>query len=600
MTDKLDIKLELPCWDISGIYKNFDDVEYKKDKDLFSDTVKKIKESAESVSESKNPDSLWFKDLINNISTSEKIFENLNSYCYAQYSTDTGNSRNLKEINAIENIQLDLMKGRFLVLSKLSTEALKSASELIEFSDYRLFFEEMIIMKKHLLSENEEELSELLVQSGANAWSRMQEAISSNISVKWNKKSGERKTVTELRNMAFDPDRKVRQKAFKKELKGWRQMEIPLAYALNGVKGFNIIINSRKNWKSSLDKSLFQARMEKKSVKAMISAMEQSLHLFHRYFKLKAQALGIEKLAFYDLFAPLEVKNNTVWKYHEGKQYIIETFSSFSEDFGVFAEKAFENNWIDAMPRNGKIGGAYCTSFPLKKESRVLANYNGSFSSVSTIAHELGHAYHFELLKEDNHIHQDYPMTLAETASIFSEILLYNKALEDERIIDKMPILEMFLQEISQVIVDILSRYYFEKSVFKKRVSGELTPQEFCLLMGDAQKKTYGSSIDKKTYHQYMWAVKGHYYIPSLSFYNYPYAFGQLFGIALFNSYNNDRKKFPAKYAEILKSTGKMSVENVALKAGFHLDSEEFWLNSFKYIERLVDRFEQSAADKEK
>ena len=591
MTENLDLKLELPVWNITDIYKNYDDPEYIKDKKHFSETVEQLKKTAETASETGSADTAWFKKLIGNIDTAEKIFENLNSYCYAQYSTDTGNPANLKEINSLENIQLDLFKSRFLILKNIKTSDLESALENRDLADCKLFFKEMLIMKKHLLSEKEEEIIELLLQPGANSWSRLQESVSSTISVKWNKKTGERKTVTELRSLAFDSDRKIRQKAFKKELKCWRKMEIPLAFALNGVKGFNIIINSRKKWESSFEKSLFQARMDKKSIKAMISSMEKSLPIFHRYFKLKSQALGIEKLAFYDLFAPLENEDGKVWKFSEGKKYIVDTFSSFSSDFGDFADKAFKNSWIDAMPRKGKIGGAYCTSFPLKKESRVLANYNGSFSSVSTIAHELGHAYHFELLKDRSHIHQDYPMTLAETASIFSEILLYSRAIEDKNIKNSSAILEMFLQEITQVIVDILSRYYFEKAVFKKRQSGELTPHEFSMLMEDAQKKTYGNSIDKKTYHKYMWAVKGHYYIPSLSFYNYPYAFGQLFGIALFNSYNNDRDNFPSKYREILKSTGRESVEDTALKAGFRLDDEDFWLSSFNFIENLIERF---------
>ena len=370
MTDNLDLKLELPSWNIAEIYKNYDDPEYIKDKKHFSESVEQLKKTADNASETGSADTAWFKKLIGNIDTAEKIFENLNSYCYAQYSTDTGNPANLKEINSLENIQLDLFKSRFLILKNIKTADLESALENRDLAEYRLFFKEMLIMKKHLLSEKEEEIIELLLQPGANSWSRLQESVSSTISVKWNKKTGERKTVTELRSLAFDSDRKIRQKAFKKELKCWRQMEIPLAYALNGVKGFNIIINSRKNWESSFEKSLFQARMDKKSIKAMISSMEKSLPIFHRYFKLKSQALGIEKLAFYDLFAPLENKDGKVWKFSEGKKYIIDTFSSFSSDFGDFADKAFKNSWIDAMPRKGKIGGAYCTSFPLKKESR--------------------------------------------------------------------------------------------------------------------------------------------------------------------------------------------------------------------------------------
>ena len=590
MTENLDLKLEIPLWDIKNIYENYDDPEYITDKKIFSETVELLKKTAESPS----ADTSWFKNLLNIIDKAEKIFENLNSYCYALYSTDTSDSKNLKEINSLETIQLDLLKSRFTLLNNLTEDNIRSALDNKELKDFTLFFQELLIMKKHLLSEKEEELIDLLLQPGANSWSRMQEAVSSTIKVKWNGKSGESKTVTELRNLAFHPDRKIREKAFHKETEGWKLMEVPLAYALNGVKGFNLIINSRKKWESNLDKSLFQARMKKESLNAMISAMEKSLPVFQKYFKIKAEALGIEKLAFYDLFAPLNEADDDIWDFPSGKQYIIEAFSSFSPDFGAFAEKAFNCSWIDAMPRSGKIGGAYCTSFPLKKESRILANYNGSFSSVSTIAHELGHAYHFELLKDNIHMNQDYPMTLAETASIFSEILLYSRAVEDNKIKDKRSILEMFLQEISQVIVDILSRYYFEKSVFIRRKDGELTPEEFCVLMTDAQKKTYGDSLEDTTYHKYMWAVKGHYYIPSLSFYNYPYAFGQLFGIALYNSYKKDKDNFPGLYREILRNTGRKSVEDTAKEADFMLDDENFWLNSFKFIENLVERFSES------
>ena len=587
MTDNLDLKLELPLWDIKGIYKSYDAPDYINDKKLFSDTVAKIKEAA--VTPSSETD--WFKNLIMLTDKAEKIFENLNSYCYALYSTDTENAANLKEINSLEKIQLDLLKSRFIILNNLSETDIESAVHNEELSEYTLFFREMLSIKKHLLSEKEEELIELLLQPGANSWSRLQEAVSSTTSVEWDEKTGSRKTVTQLRNLAFHPDRETRKKAFEREIKGWKQMEIPLAYALNGVKGFNLIINLRKNWESNLEKSLFQARMKKETLDAMICAMEKALPLFQKYFSLKAAALGVEKLAFYDLFAPLNNEDPQIWKFSEGKSYIIETFSSFSKDFGEFAEKAFNSSWIDAEPRSGKIGGAYCTSFPLKKESRVLANYNGSFSSVSTIAHELGHAYHFELLKDCTHIHQSYPMTLAETASIFSEILLYSRAVEDEKIKDRASVLEMFLQEISQVIVDILSRFYFEKSVFEKRKEGELTPREYCSLMEDAQKKTYGNSLSEDTYHRYMWAVKGHYYIPSLSFYNYPYAFGQLFGIALYNSYKRDRKNFPDLYKEILKGTSRFNVEETAEKGGFRLDDENFWLDSFSFIENLVEKF---------
>ena len=436
------------------------------------------------------------------------------------------------------------------------------------------------------MSETEESLAQELKAAGGDAWGRLQEAVSSALTM-------DGKSITELRNLAFDKSRSVRKKAYEAELAAWKSMEIPLAYSLNGVKKTAATLDTRRSWKSPLDKALFQSRMSTKTLDAMISVMEESLPEFRKYLNKKAELLGIKKLAFYDLFAPIGEKGFApkVWSFEEAKDYIIQTFGSFSGDMGLFAKNAFANCWIDSTPHAGKVGGAYCTSFPVAKESRVMCNFSPTFSGVSTIAHELGHAYHFHLLREECAFARAYPMTLAETASIFSETMLYNTTISKAKGFEKKYLTEMFLMEVTQVIVDILCRFYFEKAVFEKQKNGPLSASDLCGMMLDAQKATYGDALDPKQLHPYMWAVKCHYYSSDLGFYNYPYAFGQLFSIGLYTKYLEDKKRFPALYKKVLMATGRTDIKGVAKIAGIDVEKKDFFKESMDFITRMIRSF---------
>ena len=363
--------------------------------------------------------------------------------------------------------------------------------------------------------------------------------------------------------------------------------------SLNGVKKTAATMDKRRSWKSALEKSLFQSRMSAKTLDAMISVMEESLPEFRKYLNKKAELLGIKKLAFYDLFAPISQKGFTpkVWNFEEARDYIIQTFGIFAPDMGLFAKNAFANGWIDSPPHAGKVGGAYCTSFPIAKESRVMCNFSPTFSGVSTIAHELGHAYHFHLLREECAFARAYPMTLAETASIFSETMLYNTTISKAKGFEKKYLTEMFLMEVTQVIVDILCRFYFEKAVFEKQKEGPLSADALCSMMTDAQKATYGDALDPKLLHPYMWAVKCHYYSPDLGFYNYPYAFGQLFSIGLYVKYLEDKKNFPALYRKVLMATGRTDIKGVAKLAGIDVEKKDFFQESMDFITRMIRIF---------
>ncbi|MCL2293644.1 MAG: M3 family oligoendopeptidase [Spirochaetes bacterium] len=625
---KIKIEHDMPLWNLFTVYKGLDDPLYIEDKEKMLMEFQQLLDFA-AKNNPAGADEEWVEAVIRKIEQAEVIYDNLYSYCYANYSTQTADAAIVRELNSLENERLKLLKAKTIFRKKISfsqQQMEKIAKENSFLSNYTLFLNEAMVLKKHQLSRDMEAIVEELLQPGANSWSRLQEAISSDLSVKWNKKKREKKTVTQLRALAFSKSRKTRKRAFEKEIKAWKSAEIPLAYALNGIKGTGIILNRRRKWKSAIEKSVFQSRMNEDVLRVLISAMEKSLPVFHKYLDAKASLLGVKKLAFYDLFAPLPLATKAfsaraattnaapgdavparekktklendicVWPFQDAANFITEAFRDFSPEMGLFVENAFNKRWIDAAPHKGKVGGAYCINFPLAKESRILCNYNNSFSAVATVAHELGHAWHNEVLKDESIIHHNYPMTLAETASIFSEIMIFDKAINGASCsAEKLFIMEILLQEVTQIIVDILSRFYFEKEVFARREKGDISAQEFSAIMRDAQKKTYGNAIAKKTYHQYMWAVKGHYYIPSLSFYNYPYAFGQLFGVALYKKYLSDKENFPQQYNKILRESGRKTSIEIAQQAGFDIEKELFWLDSIDYIKQMIDEFSKIA-----
>jgi len=455
--------------------------------------------------------------------------------------------------------------------------------------------EELFWQERQMPSELED-LAADLQRSGGDAWGRLQESVTSSGSAAWAEgspggASERRKTLVELRNLAYDGDRAVREKAYRLELEICEGAKIPVAAALNGVKGFSVSLNARRGWAATLDKSIEQGRITRATLDSLIAAMEESLPSWRRYLRAKARLLGLDKCAFYDIFAPLGGESRR-FTFPEARDFIVEKFGSFDPAMGAFASRAFSSSWIDAAPRAGKVGGAYCIDFPAAKVSRVLCNFDGSFNSVTTVAHELGHAWHSERLRGLPYASAQYPMTLAETASIFAETLVFESALKTAPSGEKPALLELHLQDACQVIVDILSRFYFERSVIERRAKSELSSEELCELMLDAQKRTYGDGLDERYLHPYMWLVKGHYYSSDLAFYNFPYAFGQLFGAGLYARYESEGPAFAAVYRRMLEDTGRASAVEVTAKAGFDIEKPDFWREGLMLFARQTEELE--------
>ncbi len=376
-------------------------------------------------------------------------------------------------------------------------------------------------------------------------------------------------------------------------MKAWETVKEPLAASLNGIKGAVNTLNRKRGREDALHASIDAARMDRESLNAMLEAMKDSFPMFQRYFLAKAKRLGKEKLPWWDVFAP--VGNSTKsYSYQEAREFILEQFGSFSPKLEALAQRAFNEDWVDAEQRVGKRGGAFCMGVPNVKESRILSNFDGTFDQVSTLAHELGHAFHNQCIYNAGKtpLQSETPMTLAETASIMCETIVTNALLDKSTDpADELSILETSLNGASQVIVDIYSRYLFEKEVFERRVDAELSAEDFCEIMENAQKATYGDALDERYLHKYMWTWKPHYYSAGLSFYNFPYAFGLLFATGLYAIYQQQGDEFIPDYINLLASTGEGRAAELADHFGINIREKKFWEDSLKVIEKQVDRY---------
>jgi pepF/M3 family oligoendopeptidase len=454
---------------------------------------------------------------------------------------------------------------------------------------------EMAAQARYMMSPAEETLASELTLSGGNAWGKLQGTITSQLTAEV-ELDGEvqRLPMTAIINLRSHPDAAVRRRGYEVELKAWESVAEPLAACMNGVKGEVATLNRRRGREDALHGAIDQARIDRPTLDAMLGAMHDALPVFRRYLKAKARKLGKEQLPWFDLFAPLGGTGRT-YRYAEAKALVAETFYGFAPELGALADRAFRHNWIDVAPRPGKRGGAFCMDVPAVSESRVLTNFDGSLDQVSTLAHELGHAFHNDCAERAGKtmLQTITPMTLAETASIMCETIVTEALLA--RTTDPqevLAILETQLTGATQVIVDIYSRFLFEREVFQRREQGELAPGELCDIMAQAQRDAYGDGLDPDYLQPYMWTWKPHYYRTGLSFYNFPYAFGLLFGTGLYAIYQERGSSFVPDYMNLLASTGEATAADLAARFGIDIRSRTFWESSLGVIEAQVARYE--------
>ena len=589
---------ELPRWDLSALYPGIDTPEFD---DGFARVLAQIEAlqglfdelGVQGGGSGPAGDSLVqdFERALSALNNVEQDLESTVAYLYGQITVDSRDAVAQARYSQLRErmVQFDKLQTRFEAwVGALPIDELVDRSAVAAAHAYPLRLRHAAAA--HLMGPDEEALAAELSPSAGAAWSKLHANLTSQIQVPVDVDGEERLLpMSEVRNLALSPDRILRERAWQAELAGWEANALPIAAALNGVKGQVLALGARRGWPDSLDESLFWSGIDREILDAMIGEARDSFPDFRRYLRLKAKYLGTERLAWFDLLAPVGDAGGS-WAWGEAAAFIDAQFASFSGRMAGLARQAFAEHWIDAEPRPGKVGGAYCMRL-IGEQSRILANYSPGYEGVSVLAHELGHAYHNLNGAGLTPMQRRNPMILAETASTFCETIVKEAALEDAAGGKRLYILEQSLQGACQVVVDILSRFEFETALFAGRRERELSAIELCRLMLEAQQATYGEGLDADARHPYMWAVKGHYYSPEQSFYNFPYLFGLLFGLGLYAIYRREPKGFPERYDELLAKTGLATATDLAGAFGIDLRSREFWRASLDVIRADVDRF---------
>jgi oligoendopeptidase F len=597
----------LPRWDMTPIFPGLESPEFDQ---AFSAVVRQIDElgaffDAEHIGGDADTQDATpaneqavrtLEQTLERLNTTIQAYRTLSAYISAFVTTNTRDTVAQARYSELQrqSARLTQLSTRFTAwVGSLDVEALIALSEVAR--EHAFALRKAKTSVTHLMSPAEEALLAELNLTGGAAWGKLHGNVTSQVSVPIEIDGEERETpMSVVRTLAFEADRATRRRAYEAELAGWERVSVPLAAALNSIKGQVNVVTARRDWATPLDAALFDAHIVRPTLDAMLGAAQEYFPVFRRYLKAKAQALDLPVLAWYDLFAPM-AEGNREWRYEEARQFIAEQFGTFTPRLSEFATRAFRENWIDAAPHPGKQDGAYCM-WVQKDESRVFANYKPAFGGMSTLAHELGHGYHNMLLAGRTMLQRDTPMTLAETASIFCETIVRNAALaEAERSNDtksQIEILEASLQGACQVVVDITSRFLLEQGVFEKRRERELSVDELNELMLDAQRQTYGDGLDPDALHPYMWAMKPHYYSAGRSYYNFPYMFGLLFGLGLYARYQQEGAEFTARYDDLLASTGLDDAATLARRFGIEIRDGAFWRASLDLIRSDVDRFE--------
>ncbi|MBR3005614.1 MAG: M3 family oligoendopeptidase [Erysipelotrichaceae bacterium] len=575
-------------WSLDVLYKGYDDPNFQEDEKQLDELIKEFVAFAEDL----NGDP---KDvLVRSLYLVEKLngkASDLFSFASLSQATNTSDTKAAAILGRLSS-KMSALAVPNTALTKYvagleDLDAVIASDPLLK--EHEFYLKNIKESAGYTLSPEVEKVISLYEISGSSAWSDLQSFLTSTVPVEY---KGKTTSLSDIRNMAYDPDPEVRKSAYEAELKSYDRIKDAIAFSLNSIKAEVIRHCELRGYESPLDETLKNAHMKKETLDALLGAMEEYLPKFWEYMKAKAKMLGHENgLPFYELFAPLK-GNEKEYTTQDARDYLVDLFSTFDAEETEMIARAFDEAWIDFYPHDGKVGGAFCAELNNQKQSRILTNFGGQLGDVITLAHELGHAFHNYCLKDNSLLNRDVSMPVAETASTFNEVVAMNAAISMEKDpIARRALIENQLQDANQIICDIYSRYLFERSVFENRDKEFMFADRLCELMLDAQKKAYGDGLDPAYLHPYMWCCKGHYYSGHLSYYNFPYAFGGLFARGLYAKYLKEGESFVPLYKKLLKATGTTTVEGAAEVAGIDLTDKEFWRSSLQILADEIDEF---------
>ncbi|MBE6976991.1 MAG: peptidase M3 [Ruminococcaceae bacterium] len=575
------------CWNLDPLYLGFDDPAFLKDMDQLKTVVAQY---GAFMSDLNNQEPVCaLRECIRLEEQIRRLAEKLELFAALRQSTNTRDAEAASQLGKLMGIISETAAPEAAFRDWAAK--LPDLENLVEqddfLKDYRFLFSKIADSSRYLLSGQGEQIMARMQLSGGSAWSDLQGYLTSTVPVSYN---GGTTNLSAIRNLAYDADPAVRKAAYEAELACYDRIKDSVAFALNSIKLETISDCKLRGYESPLARTLKHSDMQQATLDAMLSAMDEYLPKFWQYLKAKAKALGHENgLPWYDLFAPM---GSAATKYtaEDAKTLLVELFSTFDGELADMVTTAFDDAWIDFYPRDGKSGGAFCAGAECLGESRILTNFDGTFSDVVTLAHELGHAFHNQCIQAHRPLNKDYSMPVAETASTFNECVVMAAAIRSARSDkERLALIESQLQDATQIICDIYSRFRFEAMVFANREEQFMNADTLCGFMTEAQKQSYGDGLNPELMHPYMWVCKSHYYGPT--FYNFPYAFGGLFARGLYAQYMEEGAAFVPKYKKLLYTTPVATVEDTAKVAGIDLTDKKFWCAALQTIADQIDLF---------
>ncbi|MBM3201171.1 MAG: M3 family oligoendopeptidase [Chlamydiae bacterium] len=485
---------------------------------------------------------------------------------------------------SLGSIEVDLEN----FLKQMSDEEFSKLFSNEKLADIRFYFEEMRSFAKKKLSQKEEKLINDLSSSGHDIFTSMYYAYMGEISFSFR---GEKLTLGQLENKLSEKDRSIRVDAMHSLENHLKEKENLFCQFLTSIVDFRNTLYHHRGWENPLEEALHTNRIEQKTIDTMWRVVEKNKPALVKFMRKKAEIMGLDQLSWADYDAPLQTDISKKLDYDNGIDFIVKQFGKISPRLAAFSKRAADERWIEADNRKGKRAGGFCTDCPVSKESRIFMNYVPTMGSLATLAHELGHAYHNEVLYEKPLFSQQIGMAIAETASTMCEMIVTDGAIREAKSEEeKLSLLDDKLSKALSFSCDLHARYIFDKQLHERRKQGPLSPEDLTEMMIEAQKIGFDGSLSD--YLPHFWAYKMHFYFTDISFYNFPYTVGYLFSLGIYHHLMKDPQNFEHRYDAILLDSGCMTMEELAKKhLNVNLGEEQFWQGAYDVIKEDVKMY---------
>ncbi|MCM3670687.1 M3 family oligoendopeptidase [Mesobacillus maritimus] len=519
----------------------------------------------------------------------------LDEYLICLYSVNLVDPDITKLINESATIKAGMDALLFELDAELANLPQQQWSQLLNHQQVKAYNFYLTEHKQQLLKklplEKEKIITELSV-NGFVAWEDYYEQMMGDLRflIEKDGKEEEMSLGQAMSYGVFSNNRSLRQKTSRTIVDGLKKRSESFATVLNRIYGFRLDVYKQRGWTNVLQESLQANRINEQSVQAMISAIKENLDIAYQFFNRKAKVMKLDRLAWYDTEAP-SFPASTQVTYSDARNSIVTQFYQFSEELGEFSERAFDEGWIEAENRKGKMHGGFCAFLPLHKESRIFLTFTDSYQDVVTIAHELGHAYHNHILRDEPAFTQEVSTSVAETASTFAENLVLDAAIAEASSDDeKLALLEMKILNGLKYQVMVPAMFEFEQKLYKLRQQGPITGKEISALMDSMLKDVYGDDLAESN--PYLWMTIPQFFSTKLAFYNIPYTIGYLFSNGIYALAKEHGTKFVEQYDALLKNSGRMTVEDlVSTYLEKDITEKEFWETSLQPTIAAIDEY---------